>query len=172
MDKKNYVSPEGTLVFPHLDASDTRFDPDGKYHTYLKLDPNDNAVKEFVAEVKKVCPENGRVPIKEDKLKDGTKTGMILVKFASAYKPKVFDDALREWTADEGTSIGSGTKALISYRPNVYKAFGGGVNLYLQAVKVIELVPYGTSGEAFGFGKSESADRSSPLDGESEDPFA
>jgi len=169
-DKKNYVTPDGTLVFPHLEEPDTRFDPDGKYHTYLKLDPNDKESAEFLKEVKKLCPKDGRVPFKDDKTKSGEKTGAILVKFASAYKPRLFDDQLHQWM--EESRIGGGTKAAISYRPNVYKQFGGGVNLYLQAVKVLEFVPLQANGESFGFGASADTERESPLDGETEDPFA
>ena len=53
--------------------------------------------------------------------------------------------------------IGNGSKVRVAYTENVYEPFGGGINLYLNAVQVIELVEYqNKSAQAYGFDVEES----------------
>ena len=45
----------------------------------------------------------------------------------------------------------------MAFTPNAYKSkqFGDGINLYLKAVQIFELVEYGADGASYGFGEEE-----------------
>jgi len=103
------------------------------------------------------------VPIKKDmeKNEDGTKTatGKFFTRFSTgeAYPPKVLD--ARGQTIGPETKVGNGSLVQLSYIENQYPGFGGGINLYLNAVCVRELVPYeGNDSHGFDFDAAGGSD--------------
>ena len=151
-DKKSYTSPKGKLLFPWLTKADTKFDSEGKFKCTLALDPTDEDVLEFVAMVEswveKIGGKNSPVSLNEE-------TNLYEVKFASSYKPHLFDSTNK--LLPEAVNVGSGTVAKVAFTPNAYKSkqFGDGINLYLKAVQIFELVEFGADGASYGFGEEE-----------------
>lgn len=143
-----FVSPRGIARFPYLTSPDTKFDPEGKYRVDLELDASEREAKEFLMSLDKDVAEfskDARRPFKRD-----DDSGMYIVRFGSKFKPNVFD-ATRNRIPDE-VNVGSGSVVKVAFEKHFYPGFGGGMNLYLKAVQVIELVEYGGPGaEAFGF---------------------
>ena len=154
-EQKTFVTPKGELRYPWLTQPDTRFDPEGKYKVVLVLDAADPAVEELVGKIQDALNEKGleNAPFKETD--DGFE-----FKFSSAYRPGVFD-AHRNRIPDE-IRIGSGSVGKVAYQPNVYKGFGGGINLYLKGVQVLEFKPYvGPDAKSLGFDDGEGFDTTS-----------
>lgn len=154
--KKFTLSPYGEAVFPHLNAPDKRFDSEGKYSVTVRLDPevpeHGGYLKTIEDMAKSQVGEGATLPIRDDVDSDKNLTGMKLVKYASAYQPKLFDKDNKPLDPTK-TIIGQGSIIQVSAIPNVYKMGGKkGINLYLQAVQVRELVePIGPGAEAYGF---------------------
>lgn len=89
-------------------------------------------------------------PIKRELDADDNPTGRFYVTFKTSdkFKPPVFDHFGRQFDG----LIGNGSKVRVSYTENIFPTFGGGINLYLNAVQVLELVEYGNrSAESYGF---------------------
>ena len=154
--KKFILSPDGEAVFPHLNSPDKKFDSEGKYSVTLRLDPEVPANASYLKTIedwgKSQLGEGAALPIRDDVDTEKNQTGMKLVKYTSAYQPKLFDKDNKPLDPTK-TIIGQGSIIQVSAIPNVYKMGGKkGINLYLQAVKVRELVePIGPGAEAFGF---------------------
>ena len=153
------ISPEGFLMFPFLTHACTSFDEKGVYKTDLVVAPSDMAVQKFLKGIqeflKKHMPKGGHVPYKKQVDEAGEETGNYVVSFKSQFKPGIFDVRNNEFPPE--IIVGAGSKAKVAYVLNFYKGFGGGVNLYLQAVQIIDLVEYrGKSAESFGFTAEES----------------
>lgn len=155
-NKKQFLlSPYGEVVFAHLNTPDKRFDSEGKYSVTVRFDPevpeNGSYLKSIEDLAKAQVGDGATVPIRDDVDKDKNRTGMKLVKYASAYQPKLFDKDNKP--LDVKTVIGRGSIIRVSAIPNVYKMGGNkGINLYLQAVQARELVePVGPGAEAYGF---------------------
>ena len=151
-------SPTGKAKFVHLRVPDTRFDAEGKYTLTLVLDPADPDVEQMISELDREIREKGlaNAPFGDETNKDGTKTGMVEVKFSSKFPPKVFNEALKVVPTE--VEIGNGSIVKVAYRENEYPAFKGGINLYLQAVQVLELVEKFSDGADFGFQPSGNAE--------------
>ena len=149
-EKKRLVSPEGTVLYAHVDKPDTRFNKEGSYTLDLACDPNENKqLEEFCSEIRALKPEKAEnVPWSMNE------ENQLVIKFKSSYAPKMFDTNNNEIEVGE-SKLGRGSKVKVSCVPNVYDAFGGGVNLYLNAVQILELVPYGGSAKDFGFEEQE-----------------
>lgn len=97
-------------------------------------------------------PMPKQMPIKWELDENDQKTNRLFVAFKTSdkFKPGIFDKYGK--AVADGVLIGNGSKVRVNYSPNEYTAFGGGVNLYLNAVQVLELVEYKSqSAEAFGF---------------------
>ena len=93
-----------------------------------------------------------RSPIKRELNKDDSPTGRHCVSFKTGeqFKPNVFDKYGKP--LPESDLIGNESKVRVSYTPAPYEGFGGGVTLYLNAVQVLELVPYQKqTAAAYGF---------------------
>lgn len=93
-----------------------------------------------------------QTPIKRELDENDQPTGRYYVTFKTSdkFKPGVFD--LFGKPVPETTLIGNGSKVRVSYVENTYAAFGGGINFYLNAVQVVELVEYNKqTAEAYGF---------------------
>ena len=149
--RESKISPPGVMRFGWLDKPDVKFNPEGKFHVELEMDPEDATVKAFIGPMAAYAAEK-KIKNMPWKPIDG---GLISVKFATAYKPRCFDAANRP--IPDGVQIGRGSTLKVSYQSNVYPAFGGGINLYLIAVQVVDFKAYAADGAEFGFEASEDA---------------
>lgn len=98
-------------------------------------------------------------------------TGKLVATFKTSdkYKPGVFDRYGRP--IPETVLIGNGSKVEVSYTPNTYDGFGGGINFYLNAIRVIDLVEYQKqSADSAGFKVDQLPADAPPLAGESSAP--
>lgn len=143
MAKVTLTTPIGVARYPKISSPDTTGDyADNKYKTdvvfsdddlkALKAKIVDFAKKEFGDEAKKVD-----LPIKEHKDKE---TGEVttFVRFKSKRKPVIVD--AKKQPIPAGVEVGGGSKVRIGGTLNAYKKGGNkGVNIYLNAVQVIEL---------------------------------
>jgi hypothetical protein len=91
-------------------------------------------------------------PIKRELNEADEPTGRFVVTFKTSakFKPGVFDrygDPI-----PENVMIGNGSIVRVSYIENAYSAFGGGINFYLNAIQVADLVEYkAQNAAAYGF---------------------
>jgi hypothetical protein len=158
---KIHTSPRGKLKYPWLREPDKRFDAEGKYKVDLVLHEDDDGVKEFIERIDKaVAASKGKNS--PYKYVDGS----YMVKFSSAYQPAVFDG--RNVPIPAAVKIGSGSVGKVAFIPNVYKGFGGGVNLYLKAVQVSEIVEFGADPDSYGF-TAEDAPEEEKADGSADE---
>jgi len=161
-DKKREqkVTPTGEARWSHLitpkppftDSKTGKEKGEKKYQIDLVFDPKDPLwntwVKNLSEAVKKVGTQS---PLKKEFDVNDEPTGRYYVTFKTSdkFKPNVFDKHGRPMT---DVKIGNGSKVKVSYMENEYEAFGGGINLYLNAVQVIELVEFGTyTADSYGF---------------------
>ena len=132
MSKKVKKSPKGTAVFPHINRPDTRFDPEGKYSVDLRVDPNDKEVARWLSDMREMVTkqygDDAKVPYVSDE-------DQIRVKFSSKFPPVQIVDADNNPTDEH---IGGGSIIQVAYTEFLYDGFGGGLKLYLKAVKVYE----------------------------------
>lgn len=153
--KKHLLSPIGEADYPHLDTPDRQFDPKGKYGVSLVLDPKIPEQAEYLKQIEELARTKvgagASVPIRDHKDSDGNPTGEKVVKFTSSFAPKVYDKFNKPL---ENKMVGRGSVIQVAAVPNAYKNVAGhsGINLYLVAVSVRELVePTGSGAEGFGF---------------------
>lgn len=91
-------------------------------------------------------------PIKRELDETDNPTGRFYVTFKTnaRFKPGVFDRFGQP--IPESVLVGNGSMVRVSYTENVYPGFGGGINFYLNAVQVVDLVEYKSqNASAFGF---------------------
>lgn len=173
-DKVVHITPRGVAKWPWLRKQDTRFVKDdqvSKFKMSLDLDSASKETEDLIGIIQEFANSvkrgDGRMPWTEE-------DGVMRFKFASAYRPTLFD-AKRRPMPDE-VDIGSGSEVKVAFQMSDYKPSGiakkGGVNLYLKAVQVLTYVPYtGPDAESLGFGEEEGfapgAD-SFPQDGDEE----
>lgn len=171
-DEKRQVTPTGEAKWAHLHTPKAAFmdeqghakgDPKFQIDVYFSKDDPAWAVwaTDLMSKVKaipdQVDKRSGEVlkkqsPIKRELDEADQPTGRFYVTFKTSdkFKPGVFDRYGNPLAAD--VLVGNGSKVCVSYSPNTYLAFGGGINFYLNAVQVIELVEYkNQSAEAYGF---------------------
>jgi hypothetical protein len=146
MKKIRKVLPAGIAVYPKLNAidvyqpTDKKGRPNGaekrRYITYIKYDDEDHrAVDAWLKKVaKELGVEDGKMPWKKDK-----KTGDLLLVATSGekYQPLIVDAKNKK--IPNSRVIGGGSKLRPSVTVNAYDGFGGGINLYLNAVQVLDL---------------------------------
>lgn len=174
--KPTLILPVCTLIYPKLSEIDVyqprddKGNPTGeakrRWMTYAKFEPADHkSVNEWLEKIGADAGLDDRfkMPWKKDK-KTGEK--WLTVASGEKYKP-AFYDAKNRKVPD--IIIGGGTKAKLFVTANPYKGFGGGINLYLKSVQVIELKE-GFSGkspfeETEGYeGPEEDEEEKSPFD--------
>lgn len=152
--RERKVTPIGLAKWAHLHKPKSPYKDKGepKYQIDIVFDPKDLAwnawAKELTESVKKAGEQS---PIKKELDDNDEPTGKYYVTFKTSdkFKPNVFDKHGQPLT---DAKIGNGSKVRISYMENEYKAFGGGINLYLNAVQVIELVEFQSySAASYGF---------------------
>jgi hypothetical protein len=134
------------------------------YRIDVVFDPEDPKWKVWAARVKALVlalpvqadvngsPLPKHFPFKPELDKEKNKTGRFVAMFKTSeeFKPGVFDKYNQPIPVE--TNIGNGSKVVVSYQENTYDAFGGGVNLYLAGVQVVDLVEYGEHpAESYGF---------------------
>lgn len=140
------ILPAGIAVFPKLDQVDVyqpvdkKGRPNGaekrRYITRVKFSDEDH--RKVDAFLKKCAAElgveDGKLPWKKDK-KDGSLS--LVATSGAKYRPPVFDAKNRK--VDPGVVIGGGSKIRLDVSVNPYDGFGGGINLYINAVQLLEL---------------------------------
>jgi hypothetical protein len=146
MKKIRKVLPTGTAVYPKLNSIDVyqpldkKGRPNGpekrRYMTYIKYDDENH--RKVDAWLKKVAEEagvsDGKLPWKKDKKTDEL---WLVATSGEKYQPLIVDAKNRKMPNSK--VIGGGSKITPSVTVNAYDGFGGGINLYLNAVQVIDL---------------------------------
>lgn len=156
--KEKFITPVGIAVWPKLDEVDVyqpvdkKGRPNGaekrRYITRIKFSDTDLATVQAYLKQKaaELLPdaENAKLPIKKDK-----KTGELSLEATSGekYRPAVFD--AKNNKIPGGLPIGGGSKIRLDLSINAYEGFGGGVNLYINAVQVLDLVEKGVGKSSF-----------------------
>jgi hypothetical protein len=140
------VLPAGIAVWPKLNEVDVYQPTDGKgrpsgaekrrYITNVKFNDEDHrAVDAWLDGIlKEFDLEDGKKPWRKDK-----KTGELTLTATSGedYRPAVYDAAKQE--VPPTVKIGGGSKIKLYVTANPYTGFGGGVNLYINSVQLLEL---------------------------------
>jgi hypothetical protein len=163
-DKKpRYTTPTGFAKWAWVHKPKAAFagDPnkDPKYMIDVCFDIKDPAWAKWGTDFRTVCEslaKGAKLPIKHEEDEAGQRTGRLYVTFKTGekFKPEVFDRYGQP--IPESVLIGNESKVRISYTVNHYEGFGGGINLYLSAVMVMELVEYkGRGASAYGFDVEE-----------------
>lgn len=137
MTKKiNDTLPVGTLVFPKVNEPDD-FRGKRTFKTRIKFDDANH--RKVDAWLKKGAKELGHPEAKLPWYKD-KKTGELTLKVASGekYPPALLDAKGREVPRAK-VQVGGGTRAKVDVNLSYYEGFGGGINLYMNFVQIIEL---------------------------------
>jgi len=187
-----FYTPRGVADYPYLVKPDMGSEgfrnTKGVYKIGLKLDPENNEEHaNFIAAIeeenrayhtalakkdpkKKHMCADPRMPFKAEIDPDsGDPTGLIIVKFKSYHRPRLWDAARQPILGEP--NIGNGSEVKISFTKNFYFMATDstvGMNLYLNAVQVLKLVEY-TGGDApDGFAEEEGyqADQPPAFDGD------
>jgi hypothetical protein len=164
------VSPAGIVEYAWLNKPQPPHpkNPEGeaKYSVTLAMNVNDPKVKVWGAAVKALRPNSKNYPFHIDK-----ETGNLLVKFSSVYKPRIVDAKRND--VPEGRYPSRGSTVKVAYVANEYDGFGGGVNLYLQGIQVIELVEFERKplpfGDEEGYVQEAGGTEAPPADGRAPD---
>lgn len=171
---KKIMSPEGTLVWPHLNTPDDKFvKPDGVYHTKLAVERGDelnayidalgNELDRFIA----ANPKGIKSPQFGKKIADfydveyddeGEETGRVIFKFKLkpffgreneySQAPKLFDAAGKRY--DPLPNVGNDSVAKIHGEMFPYYMESSkecGISLRCNNVQVLELVEFSTQDE-------------------------
>lgn len=157
--KQRYITPVGDAKWAWVHKPKAPFagDPnkDPKYMIDIVFDPKDPAWVKWGADFRaaaEALAKGAKLPIKKELDENEQPTGRFSLTFKTGekYPPGVFDRYGK--AIPDSIMIGNGSKARVSYTMNYYEGFGGGINLYLSAVQIIDLVEYkGRSAEGYGF---------------------
>jgi len=169
--KERMITPVGEARWAHVHTPKAAFVENGvpkgapKYQVDVYFDSADPEWAAWAKDVMtklRTLPEqtdkhsgnvvNKQTPIKKEFNENNEATGKFYVTFKTSdkYKPGVFDKYGQP--ISESILIGNESKIKVNYSENTYSAFGGGINFYLNAIQVIELVEYqAKSAEAYGF---------------------
>ena len=140
------ILPPGIAVWPKLDQvdvyqpTDKKGRPSGaakrRFITRVKYNDEDRRkVDDFLKQcLKNFNLEDGKLPWKKDK-----KTGELTLEATSGenYRPPVFDAKNRKVPAK--VIIGGGSTIKLDVTVNPYTGFGGGINLYINSVQLLDL---------------------------------
>lgn len=153
--KIRYTTPVGEARWAHLHKprafqENGRDQGEPKFSIEVYFDPASPEWKEFCGKLKAATSKP--LPFKWEK--DGVtgeKTGLLYASYKTGekYKPNMFDRYGQPMA--EAARVGNGSKVRVAFVPNEYTSFGGGVNFYLNAVQVVDLVEYQTQ-DAKGYG--------------------
>jgi len=166
------ITPIGEAKWAHVhkpkagykDEQTGRQGPD-KYQIDVYFDPTkepewkkwmDDLMKEFAAipqqKDKDGDPIKKQKPLKREVDESDKPTGRLFATFKTGaeYRPGVFDKYKQ--VIPETVLIGNGSKVRVNYSPSTFEGFGGGINFYLNAVQVMELVEFQSkNADASGF---------------------
>ncbi|MCP1937352.1 hypothetical protein J2R95_003147 [Bradyrhizobium japonicum] len=150
--------PKGTLVFPKLNKVDD-FKGKRTFKTRIKFDDENH--RKVDAWLKKAAKELGQADAKLPWYKD-KKTGELTLKASSGekYPPALLDAKGREVPRAK-VEVGGGTIAKVDVTAAYYEGFGGGINLYMNFVQIIELQKRGFNvqeEEGFSYEDDDGAD--------------
>jgi len=157
--KERFITPVGTLVWPKLNEVDVyqpmkNGKPSGapkiRFITRFKIDdPKAHAkVEAFLEEkMKELCADCDSPRLSCFKIDKKTKEITLEATSGEKYRPPVFDAKNKKLSPE--IVIGGGTKAKLDLTINGYDGFGGGINLYINAVQVLDLVEGGQRGSQF-----------------------
>jgi hypothetical protein len=135
-NKVTATLPKGTLVFPKLNKPDD-FKGKRSFKTRIKFDDENH--RKVDAWLKKVAKQLGHPDTKLPWYKD-KKTGELTLKVASGEKyPPALLDAKGKEIPRAKVEVGGGTLAKVDVNASYYEGFGGGINLYMNFVQIIEL---------------------------------
>lgn len=186
--KESLRTPLGEAKWAHVHTPKAPFEGKGspKFQIDLVFSPDNpewkawamrvqNAMRELPEQIDKNTGETLRKksPIKRELDPDNNHTGRFYATFKTGeqFPPGVFDKYGNVLPAT--TLVGNGSKVRVAYNENVYDAFGGGINFYLSAVQVVDLVEYGgRSAEAYGFPVEQWDGPDNPPHTDDDDPFA
>jgi hypothetical protein len=170
MAKVSIILPKGKAIFPKLNEIDIyqpvdkKGKPSGaeKRRFLTRIEFNDEDHRKVDAYLKKQLVafdlEGGKLPWKEEK-KDKKPTGKLHLEATSGEDyPPPFVDAKGNEVPRSKVKIGGGSTIKLDVTVNPYTGFGGGINLYINAVQIIELAQRSTNrfeAEAGGFAYSE-----------------
>lgn len=192
--KPRILLPAGIAVWPKLDVPDhyqpvdkkgrPNGEPKIRYLTDVSYD--DKTLEKVRAQILKITQENYA-----DELEDGEqpkltcfrkskKTEEVTLQATSGakFKPPVFD--AKNQRVPDDVVIGGGSKIRLDVTVNYYSGFGGGVNLYINAVQLLELKEssFGKSnfdeadGYTYGDGASDSNDSDEADAADGDEPYA
>lgn len=167
--KQQFTTPVGFAKYAYLSKpkqfTDDRGKPKGepKYQIEVYFDPTNPDWKAVAADLQKMINavptqyDDEKQPLKKQALfkkeldDNDQPTGRYYITFKTGtkFRPGVFDEYGQ--LIPENILIGNESRVRVNYTPAAYTAFGGGVNLYLNAVQVVELVEY-QSRDAKGYG--------------------
>jgi hypothetical protein len=145
-NKITKILPAGIAVFPKLSEVDVYQPVDKKgrpsgaekrrYITRVKFNDEDHrTVDAFLKKcAKELGVEDGKLPWKKNK-KDNTLE--LVATSGEKYRPPVFDAKNRK--VPTSVVIGGGSKIKLDVSVNAYEGFGGGINLYINAVQLLDL---------------------------------
>jgi len=151
-------TPVGEARWAHVQKPKPSLDGTPKYQIDVVFAPTDTQWHVFGKDIgARVKASGGKHnPIRWETQKDDTgkdvKTGNLVVTFKTGaqFKPSLFDKYGRALA--DGTLIGNGSKVRVNFSPVAYEGFGGGITLYLNAVQVLDLVPYAPkTADSYGF---------------------
>jgi len=144
--KVTIILPAGIAVWPKLDQvdvyqpTDKKGRPNGaekrRFITRVKYNDEDHRkVDDFLKQcLKDFDLEDGKLPWKKDR-----KTGELTLQATSGekYRPPVFDAKNRKVPGK--IIIGGGSTIKLDVTVNPYTGFGGGINLYINSVQLLDL---------------------------------
>jgi len=143
--------PKGIAVWPKLNEVDVyqpvdkKGKPSGdvKRRFITRLEFNDEDHRKVDAYLKKILADNdmegANLPWKPEK-KDGKKTGKMHLEMTSGEKfPPPFIDSRGNEIPRSRVKIGGGSVLKIDVTINLYTGFGGGINLYMNDIMIVEL---------------------------------
>jgi hypothetical protein len=142
--KVGIILPAGVAVWPKLDLvdvyqpTDKKGRPNGaekrRFVTGVKYNDEDHRkVDDFLKQcLKNFDLEDGKLPWKKHK-----KTGGLTLQATSDDRPPVFDAKNRRVPAK--VIIGGGSTIRLDVTVNPYTGFGGGINLYINSVQLLDL---------------------------------
>ena len=195
---KAMTSPKGGALWTKIITPDTEYDRNGTYETSLVLDPNDDTVKDFIANLENLLGEavaeakENLAPEKAEKLEifpiardevdaDKNPTGNIIVKAKLKAKDHEFKDQKVDVYDVKGrkenawdTDIGNGSTIKVKVFAFPYymaKDNTVGVSMKLNKLQLINLVEY--EGDGFGdeSGEEGFGDDEETFDGNKDDDF-
>lgn len=187
------ITPIGEAKWAHIHKPKEGYKDDrggeprpAKYQIDVYFDPESTEWKKWVEDItatlaalpQQVDKEGEKIkkqkPLKRELDENDKPTGRLYATFKTGaeYRPGVFDKYKQ--VIPESQLIGNGSKVRVNYSPSTFEGFGGGINFYLNAVQVMELVEFKSkTADAYGFDGEEApaGDKAKQEEEDSNIPF-